>query len=77
MLNENYLVSVKQQLLYYKLLGEKAMAQLMPEELFMQPNEDSNSIAMIVQHIAGNMLSRWTNFLTEVRERMAQTRCRI
>lgn len=64
MLNENYLDSVKQQFLYYKLLGEKAMAQLKPEELFIQPNEDCNSIAMMVQHIAGNMLSRWTNFLT-------------
>ncbi len=64
MLSENYLDSVKQQFHYYKLLGEKTMAQLKPEELFMQPNEDSNSIAMIVQHIAGNMLSRWTNFLT-------------
>lgn len=64
MLNENYLDSVKQQFYYYKLLGEKAMAQLKPEELFIRPNEDCNSIAMMVQHIAGNMLSRWTNFLT-------------
>ncbi len=64
MLNENYLDSVKQQFLYYKSLGEKTMAQLKPEELFMQPNEDCNSIAMIVQHLAGNMLSRWSNFLT-------------
>lgn len=64
MLNENYMDSVKQQFLYYKSLGEKAMAQLKPEELFMQPNEDCNSIAMIVQHLAGNMLSRWSNFLT-------------
>src|SRR6187200_1025551 len=62
--NENYLASTKQQLLYYKSLGEKAMAQLEPEQLFIQPNEESNSIAMIIQHMAGNMLSRWTNFLT-------------
>lgn len=61
----NYLPSVKQQLLYYKSLGEKAMAQLDPALLFQQPNEESNSIAMIVQHMHGNMLSRWTNFLTE------------
>jgi hypothetical protein len=61
----NYLPSVKQQLLHYKSLGEKAMAQLQPEMLFIQPNEASNSIAMIVQHMHGNMLSRWTNFLTE------------
>jgi hypothetical protein len=62
--SENYLASVKQQFLYYKSLGEKAMGQLEPEHLFMQPNEESNSIAMIVQHMAGNMLSRWTDFLT-------------
>jgi hypothetical protein len=62
--NENYLKSVKRQFLFYKSLGEKAMAQLEAEQLFIQPNEASNSIAMIVQHLAGNMLSRWTDFLT-------------
>jgi uncharacterized damage-inducible protein DinB len=61
---ENYLSSVKQQSLYYKSLGEKAMAQLEPGQLFIQTNEECNSIAMIVQHMTGNMLSRWTNFLT-------------
>lgn len=60
-----YLASVQQQMLHYKSLGEKAMAQLPPEMLFIQPNEYCNSIAMIVQHMHGNMLSRWTNFLTE------------
>ena len=40
------------------------MAQITEEKLFFQPNEDSNSIAIIVQHLAGNMLSRWTDFLT-------------
>lgn len=59
-----YLESVKQQLLSYKSLAEKAMAQLEPEMLFIQPNSESNSIAMIVQHMHGNMLSRWTDFLT-------------
>ncbi len=61
---ENYLESVKHQFLYYRSLGEKAMAQLEPSQLFIQPGEESNSIAIIVQHMAGNMLSRWTNFLT-------------
>src|SRR4051812_14478849 len=50
---------------YYKSLGEKAIAQVTDESLFHQYNEDSNSIAIIVQHLWGNMLSRWTNFLTE------------
>lgn len=60
----NYLASVTKQFLYYKSLGEKAIAQLEPGQLFIQPDEGSNSIAMIVQHMAGNMLSRWTDFLT-------------
>lgn len=60
----NYLESVKKQFLYYKTLGEKAMNQLEPEQLFISVNEDTNSIAVIVNHLVGNMLSRWTAFLT-------------
>jgi len=63
MVDENYLASVKQQFLYYKSLGEKAMTQLEPELLFSLSNETANSIAIIVQHLHGNMLSRWTDFL--------------
>lgn len=50
---------------YYKSLGDKTFDQLSNEQIFWQYNEESNSIAMIVKHIAGNMLSRWTNFLME------------
>lgn len=50
---------------YYKELGEKTFEQLNDAELHYQPNAASNSIAIIIQHLAGNMLSRWTNFLTE------------
>jgi hypothetical protein len=60
----SYLESVKKQFLYYKILGEKAMEQLGPEQLFVSINEETNSIATIVKHLSGNMLSRWTNFLT-------------
>lgn len=63
-INNAYLESVKKQFLYYKLLGEKAMEQLEPEQLFVSVNDDTNSIAVIVQHLSGNMLSRWTDFLT-------------
>jgi len=63
-MEKEYLESVKQQFAYYKLLGEKAMAQLTDEKLFWQYNEESNSIATIVKHLSGNMLSRWTDFLT-------------
>ena len=60
----SYIESSKKQFLYYKTLAEKAMAQLQPEQLFYTPNDDTNSIALIVKHIVGNMLSRWTDFLT-------------
>jgi len=46
------------------MLGEKAMGQLQEEQLFWQYNEESNSIAVLVNHIAGNLLSRFTDFLT-------------
>lgn len=49
---------------YYKTLGEKAMAQITDEALFQIPDEKSNSISVIVKHLHGNMLSRWTDFLT-------------
>ncbi|MCD0469077.1 DUF1572 family protein [Flavobacterium sp. JAS] len=61
---ESYLESVKKQFLYYKMLGEKAMDQLEPDQLFVSVNEDTNSIAAIIKHVSGNMLSRWTDFLT-------------
>ena len=49
---------------YYKALAEKAMAQVKDEELLFASDEESNSIAIIVKHMAGNMRSRWTDFLT-------------
>lgn len=59
-----YLASARKQFAYYKLLGEKTFAQLSDEELFRQHNADTNSVATIVKHLWGNMLSRWTDFLT-------------
>jgi hypothetical protein len=49
---------------HYKKLGEGAMAQVSDEQLFIALDEEMNSIAIIVKHMAGNMRSRWTNFLT-------------
>ncbi len=48
---------------YYKSLGEKTFDQISEEKLFWQYSEESNSIAVIVKHLSGNMLSRWTDFL--------------
>lgn len=61
----NYLESVRKQFEYYRLLGERTFAQLSDADLFWQLNAESNSIAVIVNHLSGNMRSRWTNFLTE------------
>ncbi len=63
MIND-YLQSARKQFEYYKLLGEKTFAQLTDEQLFWQYHAESNSIATIVKHLWGNMLSRWTDFLT-------------
>jgi uncharacterized damage-inducible protein DinB len=49
---------------HYKDLADRAMAQLSDEQLFTVLDEESNSIAVIVKHMAGNMRSRWTDFLT-------------
>ncbi|MEO2073054.1 MAG: DUF1572 family protein [Zunongwangia sp.] len=70
----SYLESIKKQFLYYKMLGEKAMEQLTEEQLFWQYNEESNSIAILVNHIAGNMLSRFTDFLTTDGEKGCRNR---
>jgi hypothetical protein len=48
----------------YKKLAEKAFAQISDEEFFLSIDEEANSVAVIIKHISGNMLSRWTDFLT-------------
>ncbi|MBC2846818.1 DUF1572 family protein [Winogradskyella flava] len=64
-MNTSYLSSAIKQFEYYKSLGDKTISQLTFEELKKEFATDSNSISIIVKHIVGNMLSRWTNFLTE------------
>lgn len=60
----NYINSVKKQFEYYKSLGEKTFSQLEDQDLFWKYNDATNSIAIIVNHLWGNMKSRWTDFLT-------------
>lgn len=62
---KDFLQTAFRRLKYYKDLGEKTFEQLNDADFHYQPNKESNSIAVIIQHMAGNMLSRWTNFLTE------------
>ncbi|MFA6242336.1 MAG: DUF1572 family protein [Candidatus Hydrogenedentales bacterium] len=57
-----------------KELGDKAMTQLSAEDLAWHPDSESNSIAVIVQHLHGNMLSRWTDFLTTDGEKSSRDR---
>ena len=60
-----YLNTIIARLLYYKDLGGKTFDQLSDHQFHYSPGPESNSIAVIIQHLNGNMLSRWTNFLTE------------
>jgi len=55
---------IRKQFEYYKSLGERTFAQVSDDDLFFEYNENSNSIAVTVNHLWGNMLSRWTDFLT-------------
>lgn len=63
-MQENYLKSIIKQFEYYKSVGEKTFAQLDETDLFWQYNDASNSISIIVNHLWGNMKSRWTDFLS-------------
>lgn len=60
-----FLDSVVNRFNEYKKLAEKTFDQLSDEDMHRKPNEFCNSVAVIVQHLHGNMCSRWTNFLTE------------
>ena len=71
---ENYLSNVKFEFSRYKTLGDNTFAQLNIEELHWKYSTDSNSISIVVKHIVGNMLSRWTNFLTEDGEKSWRNR---
>ncbi len=75
-LGQTYLQSVNQRMQTYKELADKTFAQLDEKDFHFSPNEQSNSIAIIIQHMSGNMLSRWTNFLTEDGEKTWRERDR-
>src|SRR5260221_14163783 len=72
--DEIFLEGARKLFRYYKKLGEGAIAQLSDEEILSKPNEASNSIALIVHHLSGNMLSRWTDFLTSDGEKSWRNR---
>jgi len=71
---ENHLSSIKKQFHYYKSVGDKAIERVNEEQLHWCYNNDSNSIAIIIKHIAGNSISRWTDFLTSDGEKASRNR---
>lgn len=62
---ENIIPSIHKLFAYYKSLAEKAIEQVSEEGLHNSCGDGNNSIALIIQHLSGNMKSRFTNFLTE------------
>lgn len=63
-LARTYLASVREGFAKHKRLADGAVAQMADAELGWSPNEESNSVAVLLQHLGGNMVSRWTDFLT-------------
>ena len=62
-ISANYIDNTRKLFRYYKSLGDKALAQVEEKHLHIKQNKNSNSLAVIVKHICGNMLSRWTDYL--------------
>ena len=63
-LGNEYLKVVQERFTSVKSLGEKTISQLSEDDIYWSFNEASNSVAVIVKHVSGNMVSRWSDFLT-------------
>ena len=73
-IGQHYLDDALRRFRDYKQLAERAFAQISDEEFFRTLDEESNSIAINMKHIAGNMISRWTDFLTTDGEKPERNR---
>lgn len=71
---QNYFDDALSALRAYKKLADKAIAQLKDDEFFINLDEEANSVAVIMKHMAGNMFSRWTEFLTSDGEKPNRNR---
>jgi hypothetical protein len=71
---QNYFEDAISSLKAYKKLADEAIAQLKDEELFVTLDDEANSVAVIMKHMAGNMFSRWTDFLTSDGEKPDRNR---
>jgi hypothetical protein len=72
--SQHYLADALQTFRDYKKLAERAFAQINDDDFFKTIDEESNSIAVNIKHMAGNMLSRWTDFLTTDGEKPERNR---
>lgn len=61
-ISEQLIIQLQQDFRKSRALAEKALSQLTSEQFFIKPETDSNSIAILIQHLSGNMISRWTDF---------------
>ena len=73
-IGQHYLDDALRRFRDYKKLAERAFAQISDEEFFRTLDEESNSIAVNMKHMAGNMISRWTDFLTTDGEKPERNR---
>ena len=71
---QNYLDDARSAMRAYKKLADKAIAQLKNDEFFITLDAESNSVAIVMKHMAGNMISRWTDFLTSDGEKPNRNR---
>lgn len=76
MIGDEYLEDARRELRRLKSLAERAVAQTSPDQFFATPHADANSLAIQYKHMAGNMRSRWTRFLTEDGEKPDRDRDR-
>jgi Protein of unknown function (DUF1572) len=72
--SEEYLKVIKEDFKKYKLLGDKTFIQINDKDFHFKSDEEANSIAVIIQHLSGNMSSRFTDFLTTDGEKPARQR---
>jgi hypothetical protein len=71
---QNYLDDARSSLRAYKKLADKAIAQVQDDEFFVTLDEEANSVAVVMKHMAGNMFSRWSDFLTSDGEKPTRHR---
>src|SRR5207249_10238558 len=73
-MSESYVQLIIREFKRLKSLADEAMSQLSDEQFFAVPSPGDNSIAVIVKHVGGNLVSRWTDFLTSDGEKPGRDR---